>query len=208
MKSIEDSDLHRLFSGFTFHPVIHLPEKYEIFDFTRSYDPKRMLAFDYGIGRYDERRAGMYTTELFTGDAGNIRDVHMGIDIGAPVGTPVHAFEAGKVFCAGINPGAGDYGGTLITEHDLPGLRFWVLHGHLSHVSVQGKQAGDSFKKGDLIAWVGNSDENGGWNPHLHFQLSLVEPVVCDMPGAVSVSDRKKGLETYPDPRLVLGKLY
>ena len=206
MKSL--SELQALFGKYPFHPVIRMPEKYEIFDLTGQYDPDRLRHHDYGIGRYDERRFGMYTTELFTKDAENVRDVHMGIDIAAPVGTVVHAFFEGKIFCAAINPAAGDYGGTVITEHELEGLRFFALHGHLSHASVQGKKAGDSFKKGDGIASVGNSDENGGWNPHLHFQLSLVEPVVCDMPGAVSVSDRKKGLETYPDPRLVLGKLY
>jgi hypothetical protein len=55
---------------------------------------------------------------------------------------------------------------------------------------------------------VGDRHENGGWNPHLHFQLSRVAPDVPDMPGAVCAADRDDALRRYPDPRLVLGALY
>ena len=51
-------------------------------------------------------------------------------------------------------------------------------------------------------------DENGGWNPHLHFQLSRVEPIDCDLPGAVSCAQREWALQAFPDPRLVVGQLY
>ena len=47
-----------------------------------------------------------------------------------------------------------------------------------------------------------------GWPPHVHFQLSLVEPVTHDMPGAVLQSDREHALRTYPDPQLVTGRFY
>ena len=60
----------------------------------------------------------------------------------------------------------------------------------------------------EVIAWIGDRHENGGWNPHLHFQLSLVRPEVADLPGAVSDADRAHALTLYPDPRLVLGSLY
>ena len=50
--------------------------------------------------------------------------------------------------------------------------------------------------------------ENGGWEPHLHFQLSYQEPETHDMPGVVAPSDREEALQIYPDPRLVLGTLY
>ena len=201
--------LQQLFSGLSFHPVIRLPAEYEIFDFSQqNYDPNRYRSHEYGIGKYNERRMGMYTSELFTQNPEAMRDVHMGIDIAAPVDSPVYAFSEGKIFCAAVNPAEGDYGGTVITEHEQNGVRLWALHGHLSHASVKGKQAGTPFSKGDVIAWVGSREENGGWNPHLHFQLSLDEPIVCDMPGAVSVSNRDQGCLIYPDPRLVLGKLY
>ena len=56
----------------------------------------------------------MYNTELFGGE----RDLHVGLDIGAPIDTPV-AFADGIVFSKGVNPEAGSYGPTIITEHEL-----------------------------------------------------------------------------------------
>lgn len=195
------------FTRFNFDPVIDLPERYDVYDFTQGYDAERSRGSAYGIGRYNEKRKGMYVTDLFTGGE-EPRDIHVGIDIAAPVGTPVRAFFDGKIHLAGINPAAGDYGGTVITEHRLGERVIWALHGHLSHKSVEGKKSGDSIRKGDVIAWVGAPEENGGWNPHLHFQLSWVRPEKCDLPGAVSDKDRANALLIYPDPRNVLGALY
>ena len=68
-----------------YHPVVDLPETYEVRDFTTGdYRPSE---FEYDIGRYDELRPGMYSTDLFSDG----RFLHMGIDIGAPVGTPCMA---------------------------------------------------------------------------------------------------------------------
>lgn len=190
-----------------FHPVIPLPPDYEVYDFTRGYDPGRQLTSAFGVGRYDEDRRGMYETDLFQGHEG-ARTIHMGIDIGAPVGTPVRAFYEGSVFLVGYNGAPGDYGNTLITRHVLDGVELFALHGHLSARSIRERPPGTAFRAGDEIAWVGDRQENGGWNPHLHFQLSLVRPEKCDMPGVVSAAQREEALRIYPDPRLVLGALY
>ena len=193
------------FSRFRFAPVIRLPASYEVYDFSKGYDPERMRSSAYGIGRYDEKRAGMYTTDLFKEGA---RDIHVGIDIAAPAGTEVHAFYAGEIFMTGINPAEGDYGGTVITQHQLGECTLWALHGHLSHASARARKTGDRFAAGDVIAWLGEKSENGGWNPHLHFQLSWERPQKCDLPGVVGDKDRSRALAVYPDPRLVLGPLY
>lgn len=190
-----------------FHPVIRLPRDYEVYDFTKGYDPNRALASPFGIGRYNERRPGMYQGELYT-DAKEQRDIHIGIDIGAPVGTPVHAFAAGEIFLFAFNGAPWDYGNTLITKHQIDGRPIFALHGHLSGASIAGKTQGQAIGAGEVIAWVGDRQENGGWNPHLHFQLSWVEPTICDMPGVVSASQLSQALRTYPDPQMVLGKLY
>lgn len=195
------------FSRHSFHPVVALPPSYEVFDFTKGYDPERSLKTGYGIGRYNEDRRGMYTSALFK-NAEEARTIHVGIDIGAPAGTPVRAFFPGEVFLFGYNGAEGDYGYTLITRHQLGGEYLWALHGHLSEASTSGKAAGQKFAAGEVIAWLGEKHENGGWNPHLHFQLSLVEPKQCDLPGVVSASQLEQALKIYPDPRLVLGPLY
>ena len=50
--------------------------------------------------------------------------------------------------------------------------------------------------------------KNGGWPPHVHFQLSLIEPKTCDLPGVVSEENHEVALKVFPDPRHVLGNLY
>ena len=47
-----------------YHPIVHLPEEYEVRDFTTgNYIPSE---YEFDIGRYDELRPGMYSTELFS----------------------------------------------------------------------------------------------------------------------------------------------
>ena len=55
--------------AFNFHPVVHLPDEYEVRDFTTGdYIPSK---YEYDIGRYDELRPGMYSTELFSDGPGS-----------------------------------------------------------------------------------------------------------------------------------------
>ena len=185
-----------------FHPVVHLPDEYEVRDFTSGdYSPSK---YEFDIGRYDELRPGMYSTELFAGE----RFLHVGIDIGGPVGTPCMAFMDGEISQFGYNPAAGDYGNVVITRHEIGGVLVWALYGHLDAASIEGKWVGQKVNAGEVIAWFGAFDENGGWDPHLHFQLSLVEPETHDLPGVVAPEDRMNALAIYPDPRNVLGPLY
>lgn len=216
------------FSRFQFHPVIAFPQDYEVYDFTQGYDANRVRKSLYGVGRYAEKRPGMYTSELFSanesvqasghssgsfsapssGPQKATRDIHMGVDLAAPLGTEVRAFYEGKIFETAIHSAEGDYGGTVITEHDLGGQKLWALYGHLSHKSVSQRQSGELVSAGDVLGWLGDKTENGGWNPHLHFQLSWQRPVNCDLPGAVSEEDFARACTLYPDPRLVLGPLW
>jgi murein DD-endopeptidase MepM/ murein hydrolase activator NlpD len=192
------------FKNHEFYPPIHLPEGYEIYDFTQGYDEKRFLSSPYGVGKYNEKRKGMYSGPLYA----DHRDIHVGIDIGAPVGTPVHMCVDGEIFLFDYNSLPLDYGYTIITKHVLDNTDLYVLHGHLSQKSIQDKYPGQKISKGEILAWVGDKSENGGWNPHLHFQLSYEKPKKCDMPGVVNEKDLKAALEKYPDPRLILGPLY
>lgn len=203
-------------NGMQFHSVVKLPSEYWVFDFTKGVKSDWQCPLDYQIGRYDEHRPGMYTSEIFSGE----RDLHVGLDIGAPVDTQVFCFGDGVVFSKGINPEDGSYGPTIITQHELPlpasvgskeltdVRKFWVLHGHLSTKSLDMVEVGDSVSQGQLIATIGDENENGGWPPHIHLQISLIEPVDNDLPGVVKISDREEALATYLDPRLILGQIY
>ena len=185
-----------------YHPVVDMPEEYTILDLSGGSWERPETEFS--IGKYNEVRPNLYNTELFAGE----RNVHMGIDIGGPAGTPCMAFMHGEISHFGYNPAAGDYGNVVITKHEIGGALVWALYGHLDAASIEGKRIGQKIEAGEVIAWFGDFDENGGWEPHLHFQLSLVEPETHDLPGVVASEDREKALRDYPDPRLVLGPLY
>ena len=189
------------FRGYDFHFILELPELYHVHDFTKGAE---MSPLEYSIGRYDENRKGLYESELFEGK----RTHHVGIDIGGPVGTPIYAFYNGTIFDKKYLPAEGDYGNVIIMEHEFNCTKLWALYGHLSSESLETFKIGDIVEKGQLIGWLGDKNENGGWEPHVHFQLSLEEPLNCDLPGVVTPDERDLALEKYPDPRLVLGPLY
>lgn len=186
----------------SFHQVVDLPDKYKVLDLTRGvWDSGRS---EYSIGKYDEYRPNVYTTDLFEG----VRNIHVGIDIGGPIGTPCMAFMDGKIHKFGYNSEAGDYGNVIITEHKISGKKIWSLYGHLDSQSITSKVEGQLIEKGEIIGYFGDETVNGGWEPHLHFQLSTVEPETHDLPGVVSIDEREIALRIYPDPRLVLGPIY
>ncbi len=184
-----------------YHPVVHFPEPPRVLDLST---PHRIPSdHRYSIGRYNEQRA-IYTQELFEG----LRTIHVGIDLGAPAQTPVHTFADCTLYAFGINSADGDYGPTLVTEQVIEDEIIWALYGHLSKQSLLGKAVGQTLRKGELIGWIGSEEENGGWPPHVHFQLSRIRPQGHDMPGVVSPAERDQALKDYPDPRWVLGRLY
>ena len=185
-----------------YHSIVELPDNYTVLDL--SVNPWIPSKTEFSIGKYDETRPDMYRTPIF----GGVRNIHVGIDINGPIGTPCMAFIEGKITHFGYNPEPGDYGYVIITKHNISGIDIWALYGHLSSKSIEGKIIGQKVRKGEIIAWFGPENENGGWEPHLHFQLSLLEPKTHDLPGVVSDLERIQALENYPDPRLILGPLY
>jgi 4-aminobutyrate aminotransferase-like enzyme len=80
-----------------------------------------------------------------------------------------------------------------------------VLYGHLSRSSLSGLEVGKKVKKGEQIATVGDSSENGGWPPHLHFQLTAdMLGLSGGFPGVAPPSKRNVWLSICPDPNLIL----
>ncbi len=198
-----------------FHPVIDIGDTWEVLDLSRGYDPEAISLDPPSVGRYNEHRRRMYTTGLFKG----VRNIHMGIDIWVPEGTPVCAFADGHVLFSRDNDNPGDYGPTIVTEHRVrlgphppetkhPPETIYALFGHLSRKSLETVTAGMPLKSGQPFAEVGGAEENGGWVPHLHFQLARERPPVPDLPGVVAPEDHENALRIYPDPQLVLGRLY
>lgn len=203
-----------------FHPVMILEAPWRVYDFSRLEDQQACLTAGAknGVGRYLDKRTGLYPQALFR-QGGIQRDIHMGIDLFALAGTEVTAFAAGQIAWTGYQEAPGDYGYVLVTEHWLPvpaalggsstaGLKLFALFGHLSEQGHAQWRRGDRFEAGARLGYLGREHENGGWVPHLHFQLSLVDPGGPDMPGVVSEEQVALAALLYPDPRWVLGPVY
>lgn len=111
----------------------------------------------------------------FTGRPG----FHPGVDIAAPVGTPVRAMAAGIVIFAGL------YGGF--------GRLIKVFDGHsevtmYAHLSARYVHVGEIIHKGQLLGRVGDTGYSTG--PHLHFEVLLhgapINPI-----GFLHIADRR-----------------
>jgi 4-aminobutyrate aminotransferase-like enzyme/Ser/Thr protein kinase RdoA (MazF antagonist) len=162
-----------------------------------------------GIGRYDEPRP-LYSSPLFGGDCNPLaerRTIHLGIDLFLAPGTPICAPFAATVHALENNTAPLDYGPVVILHHNpLPGLDFFTLYGHLAIETLDSLQRGQRIACGDVFAHIGHARENGGWPPHLHFQIVLdLLDRSTDFPGVAFPSERSVWTSLSPDPNLILG---
>jgi len=95
---------------------------------------------------------------------------HHGTDIAAATGTPIFAVKQGTVLFSGWRP---IYGYTVMIDH---GNNIKTLYGHASKLLVK---AGQTVRKGQIIAKVGSTGRTTG--PHVHFEVYVngktVDPV-------------------------------
>ncbi|MDR6193933.1 peptidoglycan DD-metalloendopeptidase family protein [Siphonobacter sp. SORGH_AS_0500] len=158
----------------------------------------------YGVGGYNEHRV-LYRRSPHFQQAEEPREIHLGIDIWAKAGTPVAAPLKGRIHSFRDNANFGDYGPTIILEHELDGQPFYTLYGHLSRTSLVGKEVGQQIQAGEVFSELGPFPENGDWPPHLHIQvIENLEGWSGDYPGVCAVSQREKYLNNCPDPNLIL----
>lgn len=164
------------------------------------------------VGRYDEARM-LYTAPLFADPAGGQkvtaerRTVHLGIDLFTTEGTAVHAPLPGRVVVAANNRAHLDYGPLIILEHQTDnGETFQTLYGHLSEDSLAGMDVGREVAAGETLGRIGATAVNGGWTPHLHFQVILDDlGLGADFPGVCRASEREVWCGLSPDPAVLLG---
>ncbi len=169
----------------------------------------RAVGATVGIGRYDEARR-WYDSDAFAiqGEDGlERRTVHVGIDLFAEPGTPVHAPCDAVVHSFRDNDARLDYGPTIVLRHEAGEVGAWyTLYGHLSRDSLTGLRPGREIAAGEEIGRIGPYPENGDWAPHLHFQLMTdLLGREGDFPGVAPPSQREVWLSLSPDPNLVLG---
>jgi murein DD-endopeptidase MepM/ murein hydrolase activator NlpD len=157
----------------------------------------------YGIGGYGEHRTVYSRSSVFDGSDDEPRRLHLGLDIWGKAGTEVYAPLDGEIHSFAFNDHLGDYGATIILQHNYCDLNFYTLYGHLSLEDLK-IQKGTKIRKGALVGHFGTPVENGNWPPHLHFQLiQQIGPYVGDYPGVCKYSEREQYLSNCLDPDLL-----
>ncbi len=102
--------------------------------------------------------------------------VHTGIDIDAPLGTPIVAAASGRVIWAGYgllrhnNDSSDPYGIAVAIRHDFGfhGLQLTTIYAHMSRVDVR---VGEKVEQGDQLGIVGITGQTTG--PHVHFEVRM-----------------------------------
>lgn len=156
-------------------------------------------------GGYKEIRNLYKQNEIFNNSNTYERNIHIGLDLWINASAPVFAALDGKLHSFKNNDLPGDYGPTLILKHNINGINFYTLYGHLSLDSLNNKNIGDEIKQGTQIATLGLPPVNGNYAPHLHFQIIIdIEIKKGDYPGVCNVKDLAYYSKNCPNPNLLL----
>ena len=77
----------------------------------------------------------------------------------------------------------------------------YSLYGHLASSDLDTLVVGAKVTAGQTLCHLGKPDENGGWPPHLHFQLIRdMQGFQGDYPGVCSQRDVKFYADNCPNP--------
>ena len=108
-----------------------------------------------------------------------IRRPHLGVDYGAPIGTPVRAVGDGSIVFAARKGGAGNM---IKLRHNAT---YQTAYKHLKGFA-KGIRSGAKVQQGQVIGYVGNTGLSTG--PHLHFEFyqsgRYIDPVKKRFPSA------------------------
>ncbi|MFC4018376.1 M23 family metallopeptidase [Micromonospora sp. GCM10011542] len=129
--------------------------------------PDRSVA-KVGRGRLGRPLSGRLTSQFGTrfDPYYKVWQLHAGVDIAAPIGTPIRAAADGRVSRAGWYGGYGNY--TCIDHGNTDRQRISTCYGHQSKLLVS---PGDRVRAGQVIGLVGSTGASTG--PHLHFEVRL-----------------------------------
>ncbi|MGC4101557.1 peptidoglycan DD-metalloendopeptidase family protein [Ferruginibacter sp.] len=184
-------------------------ERFSIYiDHERAAQRAKFLIGGYGELREMYKRSFLFNEEKkydIEKPAEQPRRLHIGTDIWGAAGTPVYVPLGGTVHSFAFNNNFGDYGATIILQHQLDTVVFHTLYGHLSLADIDHLKEGSFLSRGQLLAHFGRPSENGNWPPHLHFQvISDMRLYRGDYPGVCAEKDRDYYLANCPDPDLLL----
>jgi murein DD-endopeptidase MepM/ murein hydrolase activator NlpD len=145
-------------------------------------DPASQLADHYHFARpiSDDGVNYVARTYPYGSTNGGRLQIHHGVDMENPRGTPILAAADGVVFYAGsdletkFGPQNDYYGNLVVIEHPFQspdGQKVYSLYGHMQRLDVQ---TGQDVKRGQVIGIVG--DKGVAYGPHLHFEVRVGNP--------------------------------
>ncbi|MCH9756999.1 MAG: peptidoglycan DD-metalloendopeptidase family protein [Gammaproteobacteria bacterium] len=112
------------------------------------------------------------------------RRPHRGIDLAAPIGTPIRATSDGRITTIGYDNG---YGNKIKIRHAGP---YESLYAHLLKFK-KGLKRGDFVNRGDIIGYVGQTGLADG--PHCHYEFHINNqahnPATVKLPEALSIPE-------------------
>lgn len=157
------------------------------------------------FGGYIETRNLYKRSTVFKNEISDERNIHIGLDLWINEQAEIYAAFDGTIHSFQNNTALGDYGPTLILEHEIDGFTFHTLYGHLSLESLSDKKIGDKIEKGEQIATLGLPPTNGDYAPHLHFQIIIdIENKTGDYPGVCSEKTLDYYANNCPNPNVLL----
>jgi len=156
-------------------------------------------------GGYLEKRNLYKAYSSFQENIEDPRNIHLGIDFWAKAGTRVMTVLSGKIHSFKNNNKKGDYGPTIILEHNTTHRSFYTLYGHLSLSSIGELRPGQLFQKGEALGNLGKTEINVNYAPHLHFQIiDSIGNYWGDFPGVCNAQELDFYKMNCPDPNLLL----
>jgi murein DD-endopeptidase MepM/ murein hydrolase activator NlpD len=141
-------------------------------------DPSAQIADHYHFSRPIGEGGVTYVARTYPyGSTAGGLQIHLGVDLENPSGTPVLAAADGVVFYAGsdsatqFGPQTNYYGNLVVIQHAFTapdGQPVFSLYGHMQRVDIH---IGAAVKKGDQLGIVGATGVAFG--PHLHFEVRV-----------------------------------
>ena len=160
------------------------------------------------LGYYFEPRL-IYAEPAFRNGpwlASDRRTVHLAVDGFAPANTPIYAPMDATVHVIENRTGHLDYGGVVILAHDTSeGDSFYTLYGHLNPEVCETLKPGQTIEKGTPFCKLGTPSQNGGWAPHIHFQMALtLDGLGNNWPGVSDPDENDLWRAICPNPAALL----
>ncbi|SDQ67129.1 peptidoglycan DD-metalloendopeptidase family protein [Flagellimonas zhangzhouensis] len=179
--------------------------EYTLFDFqqfnTMIFDELAATNHQWGIGKYLEERKTLL--RAYPNIIEEKRYYHLGLDIVVPFDTPMFAPLDAEVYKTGKETTVGNYGGYIILKHNINGVVFYSLYGHLKTPHLV--KVGDKIKAGQEFAHIGQESDSGGWFCHVHLQILTQEAMDAGYSdwGYISSTLLPKVEEYFPSPYFI-----